>query len=236
MAMSSSPLARTPLHHWHVAHAARLVTSDGWQVPEVYANPEQEIVVAQEGVALADISAFAKISLLGQGVPALTASLVGDGQALPPRGVARLEAGGGALACRLTADHLLLLATSTRPDVLDKRSASLLQQLPIIERNVTSAYAGFYVVGPHVGDVLRRLTFLDVSPAAMSPGTCAEAALEGIQALLVCPPRSALCAVQVYVGWDLGEFVWEELLKTGEQYRIAPIGLEAWRRVVHKEP
>jgi heterotetrameric sarcosine oxidase gamma subunit len=231
MAMTSPPLARTPLYHWQAAHGARFVTSDGWQIPEVYSTVEQETAAANGGVALADISAFAKVSLLGQGVSVLTAPLLGDGQTLPPRSVARFEAGGEALACRLRVDHLFLLATSTSTDALDKRLASLLQQYPIIAKNVTSAFAGFGLAGPHTGEVLRCLTSLDVSPSALPSGSCAETSLAGIQALLVSPPRSKLGVMHVYVAWDLGEYLWGRLLEAGERHQVAPMGLKAWRAV-----
>jgi heterotetrameric sarcosine oxidase gamma subunit len=52
-----TPVARTPLHHWHAAHGARFVERGGWQVVAAYADPEREAERARAGLGLADISA-----------------------------------------------------------------------------------------------------------------------------------------------------------------------------------
>src|SRR3989442_11403341 len=113
MAMSTLPLARTPLHHWHSAHNARFIDSDGWRLPAVYSTVEKETAAARAGLGLADISAFAKSSLVGRNVPALTQTLIGDSPASRLRDVIQFTSDGPVLACRLTEDQLLLLAATT---------------------------------------------------------------------------------------------------------------------------
>jgi hypothetical protein len=70
MLNAPSPVARTPLHHWHAAHGARFADLDGWQVVAGYGALEREVAAARGGLGLADISAFKKINLHGPGVPA----------------------------------------------------------------------------------------------------------------------------------------------------------------------
>src|SRR5947209_3292213 len=113
MATATLPPARTPLHHWHTMHNARFVDGDGWRLPAGYSTAEKEMAAARAGVGLAEISAFAKVSLLGPNVPMLTQALVGDSPAAKLRGVARLTLDHAEHACRLTEDHLLLLASTT---------------------------------------------------------------------------------------------------------------------------
>ena len=105
-------MARTPLHHWHHAHGARFVDRDGWQVVAAYSSADPEAAAARAGLGLADVSAFAKISLRGRGVSAFVASYAPDSPALNQRGVASLPSE-SVLACRLTDDHLLLLASGS---------------------------------------------------------------------------------------------------------------------------
>src|SRR2546430_613376 len=92
------PLGRTPLHHWHAARGARLAEVGGWHVPLAYADAAAEVAAARTGLALADVSAFPKVSLLGDGVGQYVAASLGDGAAGRPGGVQRLE-GGAVLAC-----------------------------------------------------------------------------------------------------------------------------------------
>jgi len=217
------PVARTPLHHWHAAHGAQFTELDGWQVVAAYSDAEQEAKAARAGLGLADVSAFAKISLRGTGVSSVVQALVPDSAALHPRGVARLPCE-AALACRLADDHLLLLAATPSATALSQRLAGLPEGRPLVQTDVTSAYAGFEVLGPRLDELLRRLTHQDVRPTALPMNSCAETALAGVEALLV---RSAEGPVRIYVGWDLGEYVWERLLEAGREVPITPVGLEA---------
>ncbi len=203
------PLARTPLHTWHEAHGARFVERGGWQVVSAYSTPQREAEAARAGLGVADVSAAAKRSLRGP-MPADPAPLR---VALRP---------GPVLACRLTADHLLLLATA--PDAALGEQAAGTGVRPL---DMTSAYAGFCLVGPHWDEVLRHLTQLDVRPARFPPDSCAETALAGVEALLVRSADLALPAVRLYVSWDVGEYVWERLLEAGRPYGITPLGLDA---------
>ncbi len=110
---SVRPRCQTPLHHWHARHGARFAESDGWQVPAAYSDAGGE-AAAHAGAALADLSALAKLSVHGRGVPAAVRALLGA--ELPPRGVAAFADGVPGLACRLRDDHLLLLASATGPN------------------------------------------------------------------------------------------------------------------------
>jgi aminomethyltransferase len=218
--MVPPPVARTPLHAWHAERGARFADSGGWLVPAAYAGAEQEAAAARSGVGLADVSALGKLSALGRGVAGCVSSLAGDGRAARPGGVARFAEG---LACRLRADHLLLVGTTTGTAALEARLAGQ----PLVLSDATSAYAGFCLTGPRVEEVLRHLTAVEVLP-----GACAETALAGVHALLVGPPHSALPVRYVLVGWDLGEFVWERLLHAGRGYGMTVVGAEGLLRVL----
>src|SRR5689334_13971005 len=112
MLTDRAPVARTPLDAWHAAHGAQFTDRAGWRVVARYTDPDAEAEAARAGLGVADVSAFAKLSLRGPGVPTL--ALAG---AAPPRGVVRLPSGRG-LACRLTEDHLLLLGDAPGADAL----------------------------------------------------------------------------------------------------------------------
>jgi len=232
MAMSTLPLARTPLHHWHSAHNARFIDSDGWRLPAVYSTVEKETAAARAGLGLADISAFAKISLLGRNVPALTQALLGDGPAGRLRGVTRFAAGGPVLACRLTEDQLLLLAATTDAAPIARQLANLPEIRTLIQHDVTTALAGFQLIGPQVEALLRQLTPLDVSPTAFPNGTLAETSLAGVQALLVRVTELELPSMRIYVSWDLGEYVWGQILEAGRHKGLTAVGIEALRSLV----
>lgn len=211
------PVARTPLHHWHAAHGARFAARDGWQLVAAYSGAEVEADAARTALGIADISGSAKISLRGPGV----ASVVPR-----PRGVVALP-DVPALACRLTDDHLLLLAPTPDATALGRYAAGRCEGQPVVRTDVTSAYAGFRLIGPRLDELLRRLTHLDVRAAAFPVGSCAETAFAGVEALLVRPAEQSLPSMHIYVAWDVGEFVWERMLEAGDNVPIAPVGVEA---------
>jgi glycine cleavage system aminomethyltransferase T len=226
-------VARTPLHDWHAAAGACFADLDGWQVPAAYAGAERETAAAAAGLALADVSAFAKVSLLARDASAFNRILPADSPASRPGGVALLAAENPVLACRLTADHLLLLAaapglTFQAEGLTLRASRGSLEagtdQASLIVRDVTCSYAGFCLLGPRPAEVLHHLTPLDISPA----GSCAETSLAGVHALLVHPPAgSPPPSVRVYVAWDLAEYVWERIVEIGRHRGLTPLGHEA---------
>lgn len=236
MATVVKPLARTPLLAWHAAHGAQVVESEGWQLPSTYADVEQEQAAARTSLAICDVSAFSKVSLQGQAVPILTWSLAGMGGAMKPQGVSRFMANSAMLACRLAEQHLLLLASSLVVPGFEQYLANLGRTLPAIQMNVTTAYAGMWLVGPRGDELLRRLTALDVSAAGLPPDRCVETKLAQVHALLVRSSELELPSVRLYVPWELGEYVWEVLFDVGRRFDVAPMGLEALHQMLPKPP
>jgi sarcosine oxidase subunit alpha len=214
------------LHAWHAAHGARFTERDGWQVVATYSDAAREAEAARAGLGLADISAFAKISCRGAGVPDLARSLAPDGPTLSRHGVAFVP-DGPALACRLTPDHLLVLASTPSASGLGQRLTGVRQGGPIVQTDVTSAYAGFWLLGPRLDELLRYLTHLDMRPASFPVNSCAETALAGVEALLVRVAETSLPALRVYVPWDLGECVWERVMEAGRDVPVTPLGMDA---------
>jgi glycine cleavage system aminomethyltransferase T len=222
MNTTQTTLARTPLHHWHIRHGARFVERDGWLVVDSYAATDVEPGEGSRGLLLTDLSSYAKISVLGNHVPAAVEALLGHGKPVEPLRVISFDMPCTGLACRLAADHLLLLS-----DVIDASSIiERLNQAGCAPHDVTSALAGFGVSGPETDPLLSSLTPLD--PLAVSPGFCAETNLVGVHAVLVRPQDAT--RLQVYVAWDLGEYVWERLIQSGRSHGIKPIGLPGNKR------
>lgn len=219
---------RTPLDKWHESRGALFSQVDGWRLPVTYSEVAREISEVGSNPGIADLSAFAKVELQGQGVGlALSKSLHHD----PVIPVGPFEVGQGDLACRLTDDRALAIATHTNPSTLISQVNLHVANKVTVVRDVTCHFAALSLVGPSVRDVLSHVTALNISTKAFAPGSCAETKLLGVAALLVCPPRAQTDEIRAYVGWELGEFVFLELLKFGARYSMVPIGTDAWRRL-----
>jgi glycine cleavage system aminomethyltransferase T len=226
MATHGQPAARSPLDDWHVARGARFTLEDGWKVAASYGSVEQEVAAAK-GLALADVSAQARIGFLGNGVPAAALALLADGSLRAARAVARLGPA-GPLACRLASDHLLLFAGRTCSAALEESAARLTQMADVRRYDATCVYAVFCLLGAHGTEVLSRLTALDLSPEVLPSAACAETNVAGVHALLIRPPEPPPNAIYVCTSWDLAAYLWQRLLKSGQFAGITPIGMDAY--------
>lgn len=227
------PTARSPLIGQHLERATRLEVIDGWQLPLVYSSAEHESEVVRKAVGLADLSAFTKLSLRrGPAIGSLTAGLGADSSISKPRQVSWFEVEGHCLACRLTDDHLLMLATSTGDAGLKKYVSNLARETALVEHEVTSAFAGLCLVGPHATRTLQPLSSFDLSDRSLLAGTCAETNVAGIHTLLIRPPRVELDAIWLYVTWDLGQYLWTTVKIAGEKVGLEPIGLTTWQALL----
>jgi glycine cleavage system aminomethyltransferase T len=221
MTEMGSVLNRTPLHHWHMARGARMVVCDGWHVPAAHTNPDAEAEITRTKVGLVDISAMPKLSLRGRNLDQSISDLL-NGQLVNPHGVAMLDADGRALICRPSEDRLLLVAGALRSDVFHARLSVIREHRELVSYDVSHSFAGFALMGPQGDDSLGRLCSLDIRRSAFPAACCLETGLASVPALLVRPPDGPP-EVQIYVAWDVAEFVWECLLQAGHEYGIVPI-------------
>jgi glycine cleavage system aminomethyltransferase T len=217
--------ARTPLHHWHEAHGAEFSASQGWQRPFCYRPALREDNLLHAPVLIADLSANAKRSYVGRGVDALAAKLLGLSPLRKPRGACDLEPSTRDIACRPNEYSLLLLSLTTSGAVLDDLVG---RTENMIDSDVTSAYAGFSVLGARAAEVLQKLTALDISPTGFPDQSCVETSLAGVNALLVRPRRCGQDEILIYVGWDVGEYVWEKLWEAGQPLGLSVISPSEW--------
>jgi sarcosine oxidase, subunit alpha len=211
MSTMNKSLARTPLHHWHKMQNAQFHDLEGWQVVKTYSTAESEITAARIGLALADVSAFAKVRVRSER---------DDGK----RGTVRqLEIASARWhACFLSEDHALLLASKPR-----SLKEPLISWPNCRTLDVTSTYAGFIVLGLHLEPFLRRVTHFDVRLASWPINSCAETSLARVEAILVRSDEFEVPSVRILVPWDVGEYVWERLLEAGREWQMTPIGLDA---------
>jgi aminomethyltransferase len=233
---------------WHSQHGARLDEIDSWQVPEVYTDENTEATAARTSLAVADISFAAKVIVRGTGVDELAKALTGERVAKVGE-VAPLTGDKSLWACRLHVDQLLVLVSPTGKDKLrellsaargdegDDEPPGPTRWLPakqLLEIDVTSAFAAFWIFGPRTDDLLRQVTHFDV--AALTSGRCAETGVAGVPAILVRPPLPAISSIRILTGWDVAEYVWEELFRAGQTWKITPLGLDALDLLLSQGP
>ena len=237
MAMSV-PLKRTALHYQHLALNAAMMDDGGWQRPERYEPPDEEVQAVRAGVGLCDISPVGKLDLKGkESVPVLerlffpsAVPRLGQAQRMVLKntdGVAVVEE----LCCRLGSDHVLII---TAPGTVAVVEQTLTQYMEAANgcmhlTNLTSALAAVQLVGPYSRDLLCKLTALDLSPRQFADLTCAQGSVAKVHAFVVRADIGSELAYEVYCGREFGEYLWDTLRDAGQEFGVVPFGVAAQR-------
>lgn len=211
-----NPYKVSAVYRLHLSQGAQWAERGGWRLPESFARPEEEAERVRRGAGLQDVSDIGKLDLKGWEVERFLASFI-----FPQN----------ATAHRLRPDHVLLL---TPPGGEEELAEDLLEALGKSSgcahlTDVTSALSAFALVGVRAGEVLSRLTSLDVRPQAFPDGACAGTGLAKVHALLFRKDWARLPAYRILISRELGEYVWEVIQKAGENLNLAPFGLAAER-------
>src|SRR5262249_40843987 len=235
---TSQPMKCTALHYTHLALGAVMVDDHGWQRPEQYGSPEEEIQAVRTGVGLCDISPLGKLDLKGKESARVLERLFPP-DAVPQVGQARRTAtntGGGVtevtgLCCRLGGDHLLLIIESGTVTTVEQ---ALNRQVEVVNgcahvTKLTSALPAGQPVGPRSQDLLCKLTALDLSPSQFPDLTCAQGGVAQVHALVVRTDVGDELAYEVYCGREFAEYLWNTLRDAGQEFAAVPFGVAAQR-------
>jgi glycine cleavage system aminomethyltransferase T len=199
---------------------ARFTAVHGWEVPDTFSGADQEAAGVESGAGLADLSWRTKLDLKGFGLrvaPALPAEV---------------------RCWQLGVCHYLALCEPENRDTAlagirarGQSPGDLGLPPPVYCTDVTSVYAALLLAGPHSREVLRKLTSLNVSDAALPDGGCRQAGLAHVHAAVLRQDLRGLPAFLLLVSRDYAESVWEAVMHAGHEFHLAPFGLAALRRL-----
>jgi glycine cleavage system aminomethyltransferase T len=213
---SKSVLSRSPLHAWQEARGARFGERHGWRLVESFAGP-------RAGLLLADVTPFAKVAFTGGEVPRLAEALLADAQ---PGKVEVISGAKPGWLCYLSEEQLIFLSTRLDADVPEAfQFPGQPEQVKPAQWDVTSGYAGFLLLGTDAPRILGSQLNLGGGSSVLSPGTCVETGFFGVSCLLARAPDERP-VVGIWVGWDVAEYVWEQLWRVGAAQGVTAAGAE----------
>ena len=225
---------RGPVYHRQVEQGAAMVPDAGWARPERFAGQAEEVRAARQRIALFDESPEVKWDVRGRDLAGSMALLGLDGANLTA-GLAQWaqvgEPGSRVLACRLTAEQLLLLAPPADAEPVGAIVRKVVSDAGgcLHATDLTTGLASLRLVGPRTPDLLRRLTAVDLDPQRFPDLACTQVGLAKIHAIVVRRDVAGLPGYSLLVGWDYGEYVWDVCLVVGHDLGIVPAGLAALR-------
>jgi glycine cleavage system aminomethyltransferase T len=189
-------MKRSPLLHIHQKAGAQLGELHGWLLPLRYGPP-----AGRQSPLLADHSWITKIDVRGAA------------RTQPPGGVALLPLGGF---------HGLLLC---EPSALGAAEAWIARE-QLSATDVTGGYACLLLMGTDATAILAKLTSADLRDSAFPSGSVTQSPVALAPGILWRDDRSGLPAYNVLIPRDYAESVWASLLHAGEEFDLAPIGVE----------
>jgi len=201
VAIRRSPAARLSSHR-----GAVFTEEAGWEIPASYGDDEAERGAIRDRVAIADVTARAKVDLRGR-IP----------DALPTPA--------DTVLARISAEWAVMLGG---PDTEGRlmRAIEPLAGSGTMVTDVTHLFAGFALAGPDLADLLERTSSWDA--ATLAPGEAAGAPIVEVRALMV-RRDLPVPVLEVYVATEFARYVWEALSGVVAGLGGGPVGWQALR-------
>jgi glycine cleavage system aminomethyltransferase T len=199
-------IRRSPAARLAIRQGAVFVEEAGWEIPASFGNDAEERAAIRDRVAIADITARAKVDLRGE--------LPGTLPPLPD-----------AIMGRISPEWVVVLGV---PDA----EATLLHALEPLAgphtmvTDATHLFAGVALAGPALPQLIERATSWDIS--TLEPGEATGAPIAEVRALLV-RRDVAVPVLEVYVATEFGPYAWESLSAMVSELGGAPVGWQALR-------
>ncbi len=199
-------IRRSPAARLSSRRGAVFVEEAGWEIPASYGDDEAERGAVRDRVAIADVTARAKVDLRG---------------AIPDP----LPSPADTVLARISAEWAVMLGG---PDAEGRliRALEPLAGSGTMVTDVTHLFAGFALAGPDLARVLERTTSWD--PATLAPGEATGAPIVEVRALMV-RRDLPLPVLEIYVATEYARYAWEALSGVVAGLGGTPVGWQALR-------
>jgi sarcosine oxidase subunit alpha len=236
---SHMPFKHTPMDRNHRALGASMVELGPWQRAHNYGSPLDECLAVRQRVGIIDVTTLGKLEVTGRDAGALLDKVYTHH--FSNLRVGRMRYG---LLCtdnstimddgtvtRLADDRYFVTTTSGNVDLIEewfnwwKAGAGLCAHVT----NVTSGYAAVNVAGPRARETLNKLTDVDLSEQSFRYMRSAQGTVAGVPAIFLRIGFVGETGWEIHVPAEYGHYIWESIIDAGNEFGIAPFGLEAQR-------
>ncbi|MEE9162784.1 MAG: glycine cleavage T C-terminal barrel domain-containing protein, partial [Candidatus Neomarinimicrobiota bacterium] len=236
---SHLPIKRTPMDRKHRELGAPIVDLGPWQRAYSYGSPQEECLAVRHRVGIIDVSTLGKLDVRGRDAPALLDKVYTH--RFSSLGIGRIRYGllcsdnstildDGTVA-RMGEDRYFVTTTTGNVDFIEEWFKWWLAGTGMCAHvtNLTSAFAAVNVAGPRARDTLVKLTDIDLSPDAFRYMRSAQGTVAGVPAIFLRIGFVGETGWELHVPAEYGEYLWDTLMEAGQEFGIAPFGLEAQR-------
>ncbi len=244
----SKPTRKSPMHSWHEKNNAVFVDAGLWLRPRFYKKGNETLFDAskreaenvRKNVGVCDVTTLGKIDVKGPDAAEFLNRVYTNAWLKLPIGKARygvmLREDGIVMddgtTTRVSENHYHMTTTTAQAaNVLSHLEYYLQIVWPELNVNVVSTteqWAGAAIAGPKSRELLQKLfPDTDCSCEGLPFMGFVEAKLFGVYARIFRISFSGELAYEVNVESNYGNFMWEKIIKIGEEFKIQPYGTEA---------
>jgi sarcosine oxidase subunit alpha len=233
------PRKLSPIHQQHVALGATFMDMGPWLRPRHFTDPLEEARVVRERVGIIDVTPLGKLEVVGGDAVRLLEKVYPNRFA--DLKVGRIRYG---LVCddagiilddgtvgRLAEDRFFITTTTGGVEAVEQWITWWAAGTGWCAhvRDITDAYAAINLAGPRARDVLRKLTDMDVSAAALPYLAVGQGSVAGVPTLLLRIGFVGELGYEMHFPAEYGDHMWAALMEAGREHGIAPFGVEAQR-------
>ena len=236
---SHMPIKLTPIDRKHRELGARMMDIGPWKRPYSYGSPQEECISVRQRVGIIDVSTLGKLDVQGKDAPALLDKVYTH--VFSNLAIGRIRYG---ILCsdsgmimddgtitRLAEDHYFITTTTGNIDLMDQwlKWWAAGTGMCVHMSNVTAGFAAINVAGPRARETLFKLTDVDLSPSGFRYMRSARGEVAGVDSLLMRIGFVGETGWEIHFPAEYGEYMWDSLMEAGEEFGIAPFGVEAQR-------
>lgn len=202
----STAIRRSPAARLASRRGAVFVEEAGWEIPASYGDDAGERAAIRDRVAIADVTARAKVDVRGR---------------LPET----LPSPADTVLARISAEWVVLLGAPNAEGRLI-RAVEPVAGAGAMVTDVTHLFAGVALAGPAIPELVERATSWDLS--TLPPGAATGAPIAEVRALLV-RRDLPVPVLEVFVAMEFGRYAWETLSSIVTSLGGRPAGWQALR-------
>ncbi len=233
------PAKRSSIHGVHRELGASIKWAGDWRRAYDYGDPEGEALNVHTAAGLIDVSTLGKLLVRGPQAGQFLDRLYPNrlSNLKPGRvryGVLTSDAGrimdDGTIS-RVDEETFYVTTTSSGAGAVEQWFSWWLAdwRLEVQLSDVTQALCAVNLAGPRAREILAGLTDADCSPEAFAYLDSRQAAVAGVQALLMRIGFVGELGYEIHFPAAYGEDVWNAILSAGKSAGIRPFGLEPQR-------
>ena len=193
---------------------------DGWMLPKRYAAIKDEYEIVENFVGIHDISSKVKLILHGDNVfEVLSEKFEVFKQNHKVIFMRSFEYGFEFILAKLTKNQWLLLGDQYLKNMLIQ---SVEKAISFVD--ITSGLTGIRLIGPKSRKVMNSITTFDIRDKMFPDLSVAQISLMHQHAYLVRADIEDKLCYQIFVGREIGLYVWNQIIILGNSMGVAPIG------------